>query len=229
MNKHVLLILAMFISAALLQPCAAKTASILARFDGTAIGECYVGIEWAPGPDPPIAAFLGEGAVRVRGSCAVDEYPPNANIPSTYYYAAEGAKASGMLLAKWDDQMICVSMHSEDSTCGFFIDQGDVNYFIIGGLPGGQQWILSLTLTYKGVYKDQSGIHTVSGKCGVFAAPIGDPATAVVAMGAVLLRQDTTPLLSLIWFPYDVLGLPLSIDVHAADPFVHSVEIITKP
>ena len=106
-----------------------------ARFNGTAVGECFVGVGWVIGPQPPVAAFLGEGAVRVRGSCAVDEYPPSINTPFAYYYAAEGAKASGTLSAKWDDQMIRVSIHSEDNTCGVFIDEGDVNYFTVGGLP----------------------------------------------------------------------------------------------
>jgi len=199
-----------------------------ARFEGTAIGECFVGVGWVLGPQPPVAAFIGEGEIRVRGSCAVDEYPPNPNVPFTFYYAAEGAKASGTLSAKWEDQMIRVSIRSEDDTCGFFVDQGDVNYFTVGVLPGDSLWTASMT--YNGVYRDQTGIYSVSGKCGVFAMPIGDPGQQIMAMGAVLFKQDATPLLSILWVPSDLpIGPPPSTILHAADQFVHSVEIVTEP
>jgi len=229
LNKCVILIFTVLMSMALLQTCVAKTAPISARFEGTAIGECLVGIGWVLGPQPPVAIFIGEGTIRIRGSCAVDEYPPNSNMPFTYYYAAEGAKASGTLFAEWDNEWIRVSIHSEDNTCGFFVDQGDVNYFTVGVLPGDPLWTSSLT--YIGVYGDQTGTFAVSGKCGVFAIPIGpgDPGN-IMAMGAALFKQDGTPLLSVFWVLIDVpFGPPPSVILHAADQFVHIVEIITKP
>jgi len=199
-----------------------------ARFEGTAIGECFIGTGWVLGPQPPVAAFIGEGEIRVRGSCAVDEYPPNPNVPFTFYLAGEGARASGTFSAKWEDQMIRVSIHSEDDTCGFFVDQGDVNYFTVGVLPGDPLWAVSMT--YNGVCRDKTGIYAVSGKCGVFAMPIGDPGQQIMAMGAALFKQDATPLLSMFWVPSDIpLGPPPSTTLHAADQFVHSVEIVTEP
>lgn len=199
-----------------------------ARFEGTATGECFIGTGWVLGPQPPVAAFIGEGEIRVRGSCAVDEYPPNPNVPFTFYLAGEGARASGTLSAKWEDQMIRVSIHSEDDTCGFFVDQGDVNYFTVGLLPGDPLWAVSMT--YNGVYRNNTGIYAVSGKCGVLAMPIGAPGQQIMAMGAALFKEDGTPLLSVFWVLYDTpLGPPPSTILHAADQFVHSVEIITKP
>ena len=228
MNKYLIPIFTLFISMALLQTCVAKTEPISARFKGTAIGECLVGIGWVLGPQPPVAFFIGEGTIRIRGSCAVDEYQPNPNVPVTYYYALKGAKASGTLSAKWNNERIRVSIHSEDSTCGFFEDQGDVNYFTVGVIPGDPLWTTSMS--YVGVYEDQTGTYHVSGKCGIFAMLIGDPGKQIMAMGAVLFKQDASPLLSILWVPYDVpLGPPPSIILHAADQFVHIVEIITKP
>jgi len=228
MKKYLISTLTLLISMAILQTCVAKTEPISARFEGTAVGECLVGVGWVLGPTTPVAFFIGEGTIRIRGSSAVDEYPPNPNVPFTFYYTAEGAEASGTLSAKWDDQMIRVSIHSEDGTCGFFVDQGDVNYFTVGVLPGDPLWTSSLT--YVGVYKDQTGTYAVSGKCGVFAMPIGDPGNQVMTMGAALFKQDATPLLSIIWVPYDLpVGSPASIILHAADQFAHIVKIITKP
>lgn len=221
-------ILVVLVSFALLSTCMAKTEQTSARFKGVALGECLVLVGGVLGPQPPVAWFIGKGEIAVSGSSAANEYPPSQYVPVTYYFAPEGVKASAHLSARWNEQMISVSLHSEDDTCGFFIDEGDVNYFTVGVLPGDPQWTSSLT--YKGTCKDAIGTFAVSGKGGVFAMPIGDPGNQVLVMGAVLFKQDATPLLSILWVPFDLpFGPGGAMTLHAANQFVNSVEITTKP
>jgi len=224
LNRLKIPIFVVLISLTLLSTCFAKTEQTSARFKEVATGECLV---WfgVLGPQPPSAIFIGEGAIALSGSSAVSEYPPNPYMPYTYYYTPENVKASGHLSARWKDQMISISIHSEDDTCGLFIDQGDVNYFTVGILPEEE---MTPSLSYKGTFKDATGTQAVSGEGGVFAMPIGDPGNQFMAIGAVLWKQDGTPLLSIFWVPFDMpFGGP--IPVHAAKQFIHSVEITTKP
>jgi len=217
-------IFAVLISLTLLSTCFAKTEQTSARFKGIAVGECLV---WFGilGPQPPSAISIGEGTIAVSGSSVVTMYPPSAYLPYPYYYAPEGVKATGHLSARWKDQIISITLKPEDDTCGFFIDQGDVNYFTLGILPA-EEMIPSLS--YEGTYEDATGTHAISGKGGVFATPIGDPGNRFMAIGAVLWKQDGTPFLCLFWVPFDMPFVG-PIPVHAAKQFIHSVEITTKP
>jgi hypothetical protein len=220
--------LALLMSMTLLSTCKAQTEQASVKFSGIAVGECQVLIEGAIGPPLPKETFIGQGTMVFGGSADADEYPPNQNVPYTFYVTYESVRALGVVSARWNGQMINVFLYSEGDVRGFFVDEGEMrDLFTVGVFPGESPW--NPSLSYKGIYKDVTGTHIVSGKAAVVAILVG-PHDApieqlVMVMGVFLFKPDNTPLLGLIWVPVDTSALNL----HAANRFMHSVEIITAP
>ena len=206
----------------------AQTGQASVKFSGIAAGECQVLIEGAIGPPLPKETFIGQGNMVFRGSADANEYQPNQNVPNTYYVTYESVRASGVVSARWNDQMINAKLYSEGDVRGFFVDEGEMkDLFTAGVFPGEFPW--NPSLSYRGIYKDVTGIRDVSGKAAVVAVKVG-PHDApieqlVMVMGVFLFKTDNTPLLGLIWVPIDTSALSL----HAANQFKHSVEITAKP
>lgn len=213
-------------STTLLSTCKAQTAQVSVKFTGVASGECLLLIESILGPQPPKAFFIGRGTIAISGSAEANEYPPDQNIPYTYYYTADGVKACGAISARWDGQMVNALLYSKGEACGLFVEENDVNWLLVGALPGGA---LTPSLSYEGIYKDTTGVHKVSGKAGVLALPIGDPGSQFMAIGAMLFKPDGSPLVSIVWAYVDApLGPDGSMGIlHAANSFMHSVKIKT--
>jgi len=207
----------------LLSTCEAQTEQASVKFNGVASGECLLLIESILGPWPPKAFFMGEGTITVSGSALTDEYPPNPNVPYTFYYTIDGVKASGRISARWAGQMINVRLYSKGEAAGLFVEENDVNWFLAGSSGGPS----TLSMSYEGTYEDSTGFHKLSGKAMVLAWPIGDLGSQFVAIGAMLLKPDGSPLLSILWSYVDVsLGPGGSLGVlHAANSFRHSVKI----
>jgi hypothetical protein len=208
--------LALLISGTLLSTCKAQSEQVSVKFTGIASGECLLLIGAVLGPQPPQAAFIGRGTIAITGSAM-------ASALYTYYYTADGAKALGLISARWDSQMIIVCLKSKGEACGFFVDEGPwKDLFTVGLLPGGP---MTPSLSYEGTYKDSTGTHKISGKAGVLAMMIGNPGSEILAIGAMLLKPDGSPLLSIVWVYVDLpLGQPLG-TLHAANLFMHSVKV----
>lgn len=206
----------------------AQTGQASVKFSGIAAGECQVLIEGVIGPPLPKKTFIGQGNMVLRGSADANEYQPNQNVPNTFYITYESVRASGVVSARWDGQMINAKLYSEGDVRGFFVDEGEMkDLFTAGVFPGEFPW--NPSLSYRGIYKDVTGIRNVSGKAAVVAVKIG-PYDApieqlVMVMGVFLFKPDNTPLLGLIWVPIDTTALNL----HAANQFMHSVEITAEP
>ena len=221
--------LALLMSTTLLSTCKAQTGQASVEFSGIAAGECLVLIEGVIGPPPPPKeSFIGRGNMVFRGSADADEYQPNQNVPNTFYVTYESVRALGGVSARWGSQMINAVVYSEGDVRGFFVDEGEMrDLFTAGVFPGEFPW--NPSLSYRGIYKDVTGTHIVSGKAAVVAVRVG-PHDApieqlIMVMGVFLFKTDNTPLLGLIWVPIDTSALNL----HAANRFMHSVEITTAP
>lgn len=223
--KMLTLVLAILISTTLLSTCKAQTEQVSVKFTGVASGEYLLLIESILGPQPPKAVFMGRGTVAISGSAKANEYLPNQNVPLTYYYTADGVKACGAISARWEGQMVNALIYSKGEACGLFVEKDDVDWFLVGAVP------LESTpsLSYEGIHKDITGVHKIYGKAAVLAFPIGDPGSQFMAIGAVLLKPDGSPLLSIVWSYVDVtLGPGGSMGtLHAANSFMHSVKIRT--
>lgn len=214
--KLLTFLFALLISGTLLSTCEAQSGQISVKFNGIASGECLLLIGGVLGPQPPVAAFIGRGTIAISGSAM-------ASALYTYYYTADGAKALGLISARWGSQMIIVCLKSKGEACGFFADENPwKDVFTVGLLPGGPT---TPSLFYEGIYKDLTETHKVSGKAGVLAIPIGNPGSEIMAIGAMLFKPDGSPLLSIVWLYVDLpLGPPLG-TLHAANPFIHSVKV----
>ena len=158
--------LALLISGTFLSTCKAQSEQASVKFTGIASGECLLLIGGVLGPQPPEEAFIGRGTIAISGSAMVSAL-------YTYYYTADGAKALGLISARWGSQMIVVCLKSKGEACGFFADESPwIDVFTVGLLPGGPT---TPSLSYEGTYKDLTGTHKVSGKAGVLAIPMGNP------------------------------------------------------
>ena len=192
-----------------------------ARFSSYALGECAILLGGTLGPSPPKEAYMGRGIMSLSGAASVDEYPPNPNIPHTYYVAFDGVKANGKVYAEWNDHFMNVFLYSSEKTNSFYVDEGDMsNIFTVGWFPGSTD---TPSMSFKGIYKDRGGLHFISGKVGVLVFPVGPSATLL--MGATFYKPNNTPLLTLLWVPSNQNLGPLG-TIHASNLFKHSVNII---
>jgi len=109
-------------------------------------------------------------------------------------------------------------LYSNGDAGALFMDNtvaGDV--FIIGAPASAN------ALMFKAVYKDPTGTHIISGKAGVFAIPKLGTAGAM-GIFVTFLKQDGTPILTIIWAQQNVVLGPTT-TLLAAHPFVHNVKI----
>lgn len=216
------LVLAILMPATLLSTCKAQTEQVSLKFNAVATGECLVLIEGILGPQPPKAVFIARGAIAVSGSALATEIPPSQEVP--YYITNDGVKAVGAISARGEGKMIIAHLYSEGEVSGLFVDLNDADWFFAGALPGGS---LTPSMSYEGLYKDSTGVHKVSGKAAVLACMIGDPASQFWGIGAILLKPDGSPLLSIVWALTDVTLGPGGAmgTLHAANQFIHSVKV----
>lgn len=112
----------------------AQTGQASVKFSGIAAGECQVLIEGVIGPPLPKKTFIGQGNMVLRGSADANEYQPNQNVPNTFYITYESVRASGVVSARWDGQMINAKLYSEGDVRGFFVDEGEMKDLFTAGV-----------------------------------------------------------------------------------------------
>ena len=214
-QKSLLFIVLVYISllSLTITPTLAVQDNYETRFCSYAVGGCakmpYIGAHED--------IFIGKGAMYFVGSAKVNSYPSNS-IPFPHYLAESGVKAFGRVYAQWDNHMINIFIYSNKKVGGLFIDEDEMrDVFSIGILVGGG--IIGELMSFKGIYKDPTGIHFITGKAGVFAAPL--PGTKMI-IGVMLYTWDNTELMTLLWSLEDIVG---SISIPAADIFKHIVKI----
>ncbi|MGD0496603.1 MAG: hypothetical protein ABSB28_11310 [Candidatus Bathyarchaeia archaeon] len=218
------LVLAILMPTTLLSTCKAQTEQVSLKFNAVATGECLVLIESILGPQPPKAFFIARGAIAISGSALATEVPPSQDVPFPYYITNDGVNAVGAISARGEGQMITAHLYSEGEVSGLFANLNDADWFFAGALPGGS---LTPSMSYEGLYKDSTGVHKVSGKAAVLACLMGDPGSQFWGIGAILLKPDGSPLLSIVWALTDVTLGPGGAmgTLHAANQFIHSVRV----
>lgn len=219
-KKLLFLVVAVFIVSLNLSPAFASQQKYRASFFAYASGECLALPEYSLGPGQPKEAFIGRGAILLAGHADVNQYLPSPPLFVTYYLADSGVKAHGVVSARWSGNMISALLYSSSATNGAFIDEGNMLDLFTVGIRPGEVGIPSMS--FKGIYKDIMGTHTVSGKAAFLAFPVGPSSTPTI--GVMLFKPDNTPFLTILWMLQD-MPLP-GVILHAAESFVHRVEII---
>jgi len=219
--KILVLTLVLIMSTTLLSTATAKVEKPTIKFSAVATGECVVAPILGPTTEP---FFVGKGMIVVTGSAYATANPPSGYPPVTYYLTDAGVAAIGIVSVRWADNRIDVVLSSSTAQ-GFFVDEGEYSdFFVAGGLPGGDLNIPPTSaLSYHGRIHDSAGTRPISGKAIALAIPFGGSPDSFPFIGVILFNSDGSVLKDILWAPVDVTipGLTL----HAANAFMNSVKI----
>lgn len=195
-----------------------------ATFTGEASGKAVLLPNFAPsdtGEDPTVI-ILGQGTMFVTGSAVVKgPLPQNGgDLPAGDLYIAEsGVRVLGSICVSGRGYMMNALLYSNGVAGGVFMDETEAGDIFIIGAPAS-----SNAVAFRAVYKDPTGTHMISGKAGVFAIPkLAN--TGTMGLFVSFLKQDDTPLLTVIWAQNNVVLPGGSTMLPAAHLFVQNVKI----